>query len=333
MDWIGFFEQRHIHYVDRGPNVARGNIACQCPWCGLDDKSEHMSINLDGKGFRCWRNRQHSGKNPARLIQALLKCSWEQAQQLAGQQKSLPNDFLNKVRGAIVKSEPIKRVIHPKIPIEFKSFVNRPSCKNHIAYLRRRGFTDQNIFNDTVDYDIYYAARGLYHGRIIFTVWQDDKLCGWTGRTIYDQEQIRYSTLTSDAEKANERGEIPAPNPISYYLLFYDRLVRTRANTLVLCEGPFDAWRVNLLGAELGVVATCFFTSMLSDQQLNLLHELLPKFKHRILLLDQGTFSKAARIKSQMVTLDVETRKLPNRFKDPGEIKSQKDLQEVLAIV
>lgn len=332
IDWINFFDTRRIHYVDSGPNVARGNIACSCPWCGIDDPSEHLSINLDGKGFRCWRNKQHAGKNPVKLVQALLKCSWEQAEQIVGQKKSLPDDFMNKVKSSILKSDIPKQLIYPKIPIEFKTFVDRPSCKYHIGYLRRRGFTDHNIFRDTIDYDIYYATRGLYAGRIIFTVWFEGKLCGWTGRTIYDQEQVRYSTLTNNAETAFERGETPAPFPISHYLLFYDRIANANADTIVLCEGPFDAWRVNLLGKDLGVVATCFFTSMLSDQQLNLLHEVLPRYKNKILLLDQNTFSKAARIKSDLVTLGVETKRLPISIKDPGEISDQKTLQEVLAI-
>ena len=97
MDWINFFQSRNIHFVDSGANVVRGNVACRCPWCGGNDPSEHMSINLEGKGFRCWRQPLHSGKNPAKLIQALLNCSWDQANQIAGQTKSLPNDFMSKV--------------------------------------------------------------------------------------------------------------------------------------------------------------------------------------------------------------------------------------------
>jgi len=301
-------------------------------WCGADDHSQHLSVNLDGKGFRCWRNpRQHSGKNPARLIQALLKCSWEQANRLAGNEKTLPSDFMGKLRGTFMREDECSQKKLPlKIPQEFKPITNLPSARPYIRYLRDRNLSDDAIFNATQDYDIYYATQGLYKGRIIFTVWQDENLVGWTGRTIHDTVKIRYSTLTDDAEKAEQRGERPAPAPISNFLLFYDLLVKTLANTIVLNEGPFDAWNVNILGAQKNICATCFFTSMLSREQMNLLHALLPKFDHRYLLLDQNTFSKSARIRADLAALDVEPRRLPDRFKDPGELTKTSDLVSIL---
>lgn len=328
MDWIEFFDARRIHYLTSGPNVGRGQICCRCPWCGVDDPSEHLSINLAGKGFRCWRNGKHSGKNPAKLIQALLNCSWEQANQLAGNQKQLPNDFLSRIKAAFAKPEVAQRKQKLSLPAEFKVFQNKPSCWPYVLYLRRRGFSDKDI-EKTKDYGIYYASQGNYKGRVIFTIVMNGELVGWTGRTIYASEQVRYKTLTHDAENAHARNEIPAPNPISHFLLFYDRLCASDASTLVLCEGPFDAWRCNLLGAHVGTVATCFFTSSLSQTQLNLLHELLPRFRRRILLLDQNTFTKSTRIRSDLAAFDVENRKLVD-YKDPGEILSTKALQKIL---
>lgn len=329
-DWINFFDTRQIPYVTHGPNISRGQIAIRCIWCGNDDPGEHLSINLAGKGFRCWRQPQHSGRNPAKLIQALLNCSWEQANAIAGQERSLPSDFLGKLKASF--SKPVAETKQKlKLPIEFKQFSNLPSCKLHQLYLHRRGFSHKDI-EQAKDYGIYYASQGEYKGRVIFTVTMDDELCGWTGRTIYPTEQVRYRTLTHDYEKAREQNCIPAPGPISDFLLFYDRIREARYRTIVLCEGPFDAWRINLLGDSIRVAGTCFFTSTLSREQLNLLHELLPRFERKILLLDEGTFSKSARIRSDLVALDVEVCRLQG-FKDPGEILSTKQLKEVLAIV
>lgn len=332
MDWLAFFDQHRIEYVESGANVSRNQVVIHCVWCGADDRSHHLSVNLDGKGFRCWRNpHQHSGKNPARLIQALLKCSWEQANRLAGNEKTLPSDFLGKLRGTFVKEgKQDKKRLPLKLPKEFKSISDLPSARPYIEYLRDRRFTDNDIFVQTHEYKMYYATQGLYKGRIIFTVWQDGELVGWTGRTIHQTVKVRYSTLTDDLEKAEQRGEQPAPAPISSFLLFYDRLIKTSANTIVICEGPFDAWRVNLLGERKGICATAVFTSMLSHEQMNLLHALLPKFEYRYLLLDQNTFSKAARIRSDLAVLDVKSRRLPDRFKDPGELTRTSDLLESL---
>ena len=331
MNWIEFFDSKRIHYLTSGPNVARGNVVCHCPFCGADDPSEHMSINLDGKGFRCWRNPAHSGKNPARLIQALLGCSWEQASKLAGHEKTLPSDFLGKLKAAFTKPEKLEHKSKLKLPAEFKTFSNKPSALPFWAYLKARGFSYDDGLKAN-DYGIYYASQGNYKGRIVFTVTVDNELVGWTGRTIYKSDQVRYKTLTHDQEKADERGEIPAPAPISDYLLFHDRLDAARYGTLVLCEGPFDAWRVNLLGNSIAVAATCFFTSTLSKNQLNRLHSILPRFGRKVLLLDEGTFTKAARIRSDLAALDVEVRRL-TEHKDPGELLSTKELKKVLAVV
>lgn len=331
MDWIEFLDRHHIYYVTSGPNTSKGQISLQCPWCGVDDHSQHLSVNLNGKGFRCWRNpRQHSGKNPAKLIQALLGCSWEQASRLAGNEKAVPTDFLNKLKATFFKTEE-EEAKQPRLqlPVEFKEFKGLPSSKPYVAYLKDRGFNDRDIVRAT-GYGVYYATQGLYKGRILFAVEEYGELVGWTGRTIHPSVEVRYKTLTHDVEKASERGETPAPNPISHYLLFHDRLLATPADTLILCEGPFDSWRVNLLGEVHGIVSTCFFTSMLSLQQLNLLHAILPKFKNRYLLLDQNTFSKAARIKSDLVALDVSVKRLPAYLKDPGEITTTRELLQVI---
>ena len=329
MDWPNFFQTHNIQYITSGPNTSAGQISIHCPWCGISDESQHLSINLAGKGFRCWRQPLHAGKNPAKLIQALLNCSWEQASLLAGQQNVLPNDFMNKVRSSINKQEVIKRLNNLKLPAEFKKFSKLPSCRIYLNYINSRGFT----IKDTDDYGVYYASQGNYKGRIIFTVVQDGKLVGWTGRTVYSSEQVRYKTLTNDIEKAKENGEIPAPRPISDFLLWYDRLVKTNADTIVLCEGPFDAWKVNIVGGYVGVVATCFFTSTCSKQQVNLLHGLLPKFRNRFLLLDQNTFSKAEHIRADLASLNVVVKQMSKHIADPGEIKNTRELKNMLAIV
>lgn len=329
-DWIQFLSDRQIHHVTSGSNAGRNQIAIKCCWCGIDDPSEHLSINLQGKGFRCWRQPLHSGKNPAKLIQALLNCSWEQANQIAGNEKTLPSDFLGKLKAAIQRKQPEAKINNLQLPPEFKQFSNLPSCQPFNLYLRRRGFSPKDI-EQTKAYGIYYASQGLYKGRVIFTVVSEGKLVGWTGRTIWPIETVRYKTLTNDPEKAADRNETPAPNPITNYLLFVDRLdsIHCGASCICLVEGPFDAWRVNILGQSIGVCATCFFTSTASKEQLNLLHEILPRFKRKILLLDKGTFAKSVRVGSDLAAFDIETRMLTD-VKDPAELLTTKQLEKAI---
>jgi hypothetical protein len=327
MDWLQFFEQHNIHYRTSGLNVGRNASVIKCVWCGAADEGEHLVVSLEGKGFKCWRCK-NSGKNPAKLIQALLACSWDQANSIAGNAKTLPNDFMLKVKSMLNKPEIVQPINKLKLPQEFKQFSRLPSCKIYLDYINSRGFA----IKDAEDYEVRYASQGLYKGRVIFTVQFEGKLVGWTGRTVYSSDPARYKTLSHDIEKAKDNGEIAAPAPISDYLLWYDRLVNTNANTIVLVEGPFDAWKVNVLGKYLGVVSTCFFTSTMSKQQMNLLHEVLPKFENRFVLLDQNTFTKAAKISRDLSTLNVQVKRLPVEVKDPGEIKTMGQLKQCLQL-
>lgn len=330
-DWIQFFTNNGVEYRTSGPNTSKNNAVIRCCWCGIDDTSMHLSISLEGHGFRCWRHPTHRGKNPAKLIQALLNCSWERANALAGTNTYLPNDFMAKVRSSL-QSDVLPIFVNKslRLPSEFNPVIPRPSAKYHIDYLRGRNIPDADIFSASNNYGIYYCTKGAYKGRIVFTVEFEGNLCGWTGRTIYGQEELRYKTLSSDQEKAEYEGYDPAPAPISHYLLWYDKIVDCDADTIILCEGPFDAWRVNLLGQSMGVVATCFFTSSLSQKQLELLHTLLPRFKHRLLLLDQNTLTKALHMKATLSSLGVEVRQLPYDVKDPGDLRTVQQFQSIL---
>ena len=330
MDWIKFLDTHKISYSDHGANVAKNCVAIRCPWCGDSDPSNHLAIYLDGKGFVCWRNRSHSGSGnkSAKLIQALLGCSWERATKYLGRERLLPSDFMDKIRGTLMKQQDeVLEIEGLSLPSEFKPFRGAPSSRPYVQYLHERGFSELEVAR-TQGYGIYYASQGEYKGRIIFTVWVDGDLKGWTGRTIYPTETLRYKTLSNNPEK----GPPTAPKPIGNYLLFWDKLKAPVPKTIVLCEGPFDAWRVNLLGTKLGVVSTCFFTNTPSREQVGLLHEILPKFDNRIILLDQETSSQVARIKSQLVAFDLTVRQLPPQYKDPAELPNTEVLKEVLAI-
>src|ERR1700677_3444659 len=158
LNWIEFFDQHNIRYSETGPGVAKGNVVIHCCWCWLADEGDFLSVNLSGKGFRCWSQPKHSGKNPAKLIQALLNCSWDQANQIAGQSKSLPNDFMNKIKQSLNKQMKEEKEYKLKLPKEFKQFSSLPSCRPYLEYINSRGFS----IKDAEEYEIYYATQGNY---------------------------------------------------------------------------------------------------------------------------------------------------------------------------
>jgi hypothetical protein len=248
----------------------------------------------------------------------LISCSYERAQEIVGTARFVPTDFMARVQASLSPPAIIERK-PPPMPPEFKPIRNVPSARMYLRYLKDRGFDDREIMRLTKRYDVYYATRGPYGGRIIFCVYMNGRLVSWTGRALSKNNDLRYKTLSDDPERSEREGLAPALGPISNYLLWYDDLVDCDADTLVLCEGPFDALKVNVLGWDHGIAATCFFTASPTEQQVELLHDLCPQFKRRVLLLDSGTLATGLRVAAGLSTLGVTSKQLPSTLKDPGE--------------
>ncbi len=334
-DWINFLERYGIEYITVGPNVQKDNVNVHCPWCGAGDPSHHMGISLVGPWYGCWRNPEHRGKSAARLVRALLGCTLAEAHSIVGSAASLPSDLLGSVEALMLApttsgSDPDKSLSMPK---EFKPLKEGVASKYFWKYLRDRRYSDRQIGRMTSDFGIRYCKDGPFAGRIVFPVFYEGKLKTWTARTIFKGETLRYKTLTVDADRASVLGLEPAAGNINEFLLWYDDLQADDNETIFIVEGPFDALRVRTLGSRLGITATCFFTSAPSRIQMGLFHELLPKYKNRYLLLDEGTTDKTQKIKAAfgglMTGIGVDVVQLPPKVKDPGDLKKEEFLSLV----
>src|ERR1700681_3280217 len=159
-DWPKFLSSRGIPFVTSGPNVPRGDLcAIKCPWCGRSDPSEHLAINTKGQ-FHCWRNRSHKGGNPAKLVQALIHCTLEQANEITGRNSiHVPDDFLSMVKRNLTNDPPPKPKHELTQPKDFRPFRRLPSAQPFIAYLKGRGFTSWNILDDFKTYDLRYCVN------------------------------------------------------------------------------------------------------------------------------------------------------------------------------
>lgn len=317
-DWLPFLASRGIGHSTKGHGATRNQVVIHCPWCGAADQGLHLSINLEGEGFRCLRSpKQHFGKSPARLVAAILKCSMDTARSITGEQGLfLSDDFQGTVaRNLAGKAIPQKKTPKLILPKEFKPFLNKPSAEMFIQHMKsdQRKFTDRHIRTFS-SWGIRYCTMGYFKGRIIFPIYFKQDLVTWTGRTIYPRVAPKYLSLSDDPE--NPSGQQIAKGGISQYLLWYNELMTFQAHTLVICEGPMDALKIMCLGAAKGIVGTCIFTAQPSRTQIDLFHELVPKFKRTILLLDQGTTANAMRTMGEMPS-GVEYMTLPPDIKDP----------------
>jgi hypothetical protein len=325
-NWVAFLNRYRVPYNTRGPNTPSNAITVHCPFCGDQDPSDHMV--LWGRGWRCWRNHSHRGGHPAKLVQALIRCSTAEAQRITGEVTiASPND-LSSVADFLTK--PAARVARKlSFPRELRPLKDEWACKPFLTYLCARGFVDSAEFLHA-QYGLRYCLRGPFSGRIIFPVMHAGDLISWTGRTIYPAEELRYKSLTTDAEAATKQGIEPAVAPINQYLMWHDLVACSRAKTFVLVEGPFDALKVNVLGRP-DVVSTCWTGSEPTQAQIKVLHRLVRPFTRRIVISDSDMPQKAERIANRLRSLAFEACFLPAGVKDPGDLRSTKQLLSMLA--
>jgi hypothetical protein len=105
----------------------------------------------------------------------------------------------------------------------------------------------------------------------------------WTGRSIIRNAPLRYLT-SSKVEAVN----------IKECLFHWHELRLRGAEILVVCEGPFDALKLDFYGKEYGVRATCVFGSKVTPTQASLLYEGQENFGQIVVAMDpenlSGTF-------------------------------------------
>lgn len=327
-DWQRFLDVNHIHYVTTGPNVSRGHVAIKCPFCGSQDPSEHMSINLQQGYWRCFRRSDdHVGGSPSYLVAAILGISQDAAAAIVGSGVHIPENFLGAVTGLLERRAGPKKT-RLVLPPEFLPLDGRKSSHRHMDYLTgdSRRFTKEEVLSlFTREYGLRFATMGDQRGRVIFPVWFEGNLVTWTGRTIYPDQLPRYKTLSTDPEIV----PFPAHGPINDYLLFYDELIKNDGDndTLIIGEGPFDALKTSVNGRRDGIDATCFFTAAPSRAQIDLLHSLVPVYKRRFLLLDQGTLATALKAQMDFSTLKIGVLTMPKGLKDPGLLTRRRLLE------
>lgn len=329
-DWQRFCDTHHIHYVTSGPNVSHGNIAIKCPMCGSSDPSQHMVLNLSGEGWKCWRSQNHRGKSPAFLVAAILGITADAARDMVGGSTFIPDDFMAQVRRNVGDEvEEVKKLPPLEMPREFRPIDGSYMCKPAVDYLiDDRGFTWGQVKHFTDIFGLRYASSGRYRGRIIFPVIQHGQLMTWTGRAVHKDVELRYSTLSDKPERVDN----PARGPITEFLMWFDDLMKNEddSDTLLFGEGPFDALKMRVLGHRHRVEATCFTTASPSLTQIDLLYELSKVYPRMFMVLDRNTLHTALRIQSAMASLNVGILHLPDRFKDPGELRNSQDMKQLL---
>lgn len=328
MDWIKFFQAYRIYYVTTGPRTTKGWVEIKCPFCGSADPSQHMGVKLRGRRWHCWRNAQHTGSDPAELIQQLLGCSRAEARALARDgdvtvglqdheitsqlRAHLGEDAPRRSAEFLLRAEQVRPLTDSGVLVE--PFLN---------YLRGRGYTGAMLEWLIDAYDLHYATRGPYRSRIVFPIKDRHRnVLTCVGRSIRRHDELRYL-----AHPMTQRGNFAQAALVDTKRMLLGLPLLWRAENpqvLVICEGPFDATRITVLGWSLGVYATCLFGLDMSAEQLAQVIALRQRFPKVVLLLDPTTGFQPFRLANS--GLDCITGRTPPGVEDPGAMSARETL-------
>jgi len=318
-----FYLRRGIDFIRKGTNVKKGEINVSCPFCNSSsnpDPSYHLGVDPNTGYWSCWRNRKHRGKRLQRLIMKLLSISYAEACEILGQKvdwiregsfnifnedfdtSKLFNDEQEAAEEKILELDP-----------NIRPFTGFRSELPFLKYLTERGF-HRNHLNEVIkEYDLHYCINGPWQNRIIAPIKLDYKLVSWTGRHLQKDASLRYRSLSE------KEGALIS---IKDTILNFDELMNTGGDSLFVCEGPFDGFKLDFYAKDDGSRATALFSKALREPQAILLSELSMVFKKIVLLLDAEELEATLTSDSTLAFLGakIEMGELPKGFHDPGEL-------------
>jgi len=256
----GYLEDKGIAYATQGENISSGWIGINCPNCG--DTMHHFGINLTNKLYSCWRCgvrgnpftlvRMIEKEIDSRIIQGILK------QYMTGEVFIRP------------ETETVPTLLLPEWFISLETWYEEAkkyteetwelqpemmSPASATAYLQARGYDPEETIKK---YRLMWSGiLGKWNFRLIIPVFMNGVMVNFAGRAVCGQEPP-YKNCP------NAR----APININDTLYGYDEIGEDE--TIVLCEGPLDKWR-------LGKGAMATFGLVLTAMQANLLYKKKPK--------------------------------------------------------
>jgi hypothetical protein len=311
MNIIKVLSDYNIPFLTEGKNVKDGNVNVQCPWCGSEDKSMHMGINLETGMWGCWRSSEHRGRDIRYLIIKLINCSIVEA------------EYLLDIRNNILNEEDLMQLFNASFSTTKDNKVKKYGGQDTLVlpvnfhwpqglftkYLSYRGFEDLTFFVEK--YKIYSCLFGDWRYRLIFPIYFRSKLVTWIGRSIATNPYLPYMDLSIEESVRHSK----------YCLYNFDNLVG--GDILFITEGIFDALKLDYYSPD-RVNATCIFTKTMRNEQAYLLYEIAPKYKKLVLMLDTDAQQEAFKIVQDLGFIsNILLGTLPLNVKDPGELSEK----------
>ncbi len=326
-NWETFCQSHRISYVTEGSSWTPGNINIHCPFCGSDDPGNHMGLHLRTGYWHCWRNNSHAGKAPHRLIQKLIGCNYSQAVALVGEGTHRDLEGFEAAAAQFLAGDD-RSGSHEVLsfPREFKPLRNRKGrARIYFEYLISRGFPSRDIVDLCSIYDIHYADRGPFRGRIILPFYINEKLVSWVGRTVYPVEPIRYKILSHKPE-AEPRALVDR-NELLYN---FDEVMDVEGSweAGVIVEGPLDVLKLDFYGHP-HICAVATMGTSISDEQVAGILQLADRCDKLYIAQEVGAGASQFKLHSDLVECELLDLPLPDGVEDPGAL-SEKQVRRLV---
>lgn len=276
------------------PHFREGWVNMLCPFCG--SLKNHLGLTEDGRRANCYKC---GPKHPYQVLRVLLRWSTEELEAFK-QQRLFEPDTWKQDTVVYGKYTPPKNLLE-LFPKDIES-------------LHQRGWDTQRIFATSQLYGLQSIGPFSGYPAGIFIPIKDvlGRLVSWTIRyRIPEPGKPRYHTAKNEEKTQSEK-----------HLLFGENHVREQGlNTIIICEGPFDAMAI-------GPGAVCVFGLAYSVQQV----AKMVKYPRRIVCFDSESHAQniAHRLCRDLSVFPGHTEQVELNAKDPGsathqEIKSLKE--------
>lgn len=274
--WQDFCRDHNFAVRDRGKGTAQGHVYLSCPWCPDGGAHQHMGLSMTTTFYGCWKDPEHRGINPVRLIRALLDISWPKAKEIALAYAPTGLWFSHEER----KKE-LVAVVEFQTP-DYVTSIFSPAATNYLA-LRGVSLGD------------FHQLGGRYGGnnhddplawRVTLPVETcEGKLVGITGRHV-GASTLRYLTLP----KGGSTGLVGC------------RWAEPSSSILIVAEGPFDALKLQIAArvAGLPIDVVAILGQAGAKDRIAQVHQLSTRYEHVAWALDDASYAVSVKFAQQM---------------------------------
>lgn len=306
--WLTFVQRYGIKYVTHGPNVGRNRANITCPFCGSADEGHHLGLDLLNPRWACFRDPAHRSGNPVRLIQALLRCTWMEAEEIAkeGAGQAVALDALKERIAAL--GGPKAAPKHVKVEYGPNELPLRPGrhTGRFLDYMEKKRRFGEDAEAVCAFYRLRCAVYGPHADRILIPIWGQEGLTGWTGRTLDPKAEARY--------KAHPGGE-----QVKFGMVNANK-AEAGGHVLVVAEGPLDALKMDYYGQEAGVRCVAIMGTSATTAQITHLLELARSYDRIVVSLDPGYAQQALRLTSRLTLAGLIMNKPVDCAEDLGDL-------------